>query len=133
MADLDREAHRELKAVPLSGISRAGAAAVALPLSDNFPMLLPHRNSIFVPASELHISIYADSETTLDFTSPGLDCILETLNFRTRAGRRAKMPAAFVIAARQAFPPRRIPPAARQETAAHRRERDVPADADDHS
>jgi hypothetical protein len=64
-------------------------------------MLLPPSNSTSDSASELHISIYAHSETALDFASPGLEYILETLNFRTRASRRAKMPAAFAIAARQ--------------------------------
>jgi hypothetical protein len=37
----------------------------------NLPMLLPPSNSIFVPASEPHISIYALSDLALDFTSPG--------------------------------------------------------------
>jgi hypothetical protein len=37
----------------------------------NLPMLLPPSNSIFVPAWEPHISIYAHSKLALDFTSPG--------------------------------------------------------------
>jgi hypothetical protein len=40
-------------------------------------MLLPPSNSTSVSASELHISIYAHSETALDFASPGLEYILD--------------------------------------------------------
>jgi hypothetical protein len=58
-------------------------------------MLLPSSNSIFVPASEPHISIYALSKLAIDFTSPGWGYILEAVNFSNPASRRAKMPAAF--------------------------------------
>ena len=37
----------------------------------NLLMLLPPNNSIFVPASEQHISIFTTASRLSDFTSPG--------------------------------------------------------------
>jgi hypothetical protein len=41
--------------------------AVALPPLDNFPMLLPRSNWIFVPASELHIVHLRREQSALGF------------------------------------------------------------------
>jgi hypothetical protein len=50
---------------------RRRAAGACFRKRYNLPMLLPPSNSVFVPASEPHISICAISELALNFTSPG--------------------------------------------------------------
>ncbi len=73
---------------------RSLAAPIALQLHDNLLMLLPPRNSIFIPASELHIFTYAHSEMILDFTYRGWT-LFRNSKFSNPASRRAIMPAAF--------------------------------------
>jgi hypothetical protein len=60
----------------------------------NLLMLLPSDNSIFVPASELRVSICARFELTLGFHHrAGVHS--RNTKFSNPASRRAKMPAAF--------------------------------------